>query len=322
MKTTCIIDCYNHESFVVEAVNSLKKQTVQFDEIIIVDDCSTDNSAQVIRENYANDKQITLILKEKNQGQLAAFNDAFLASTGDVIFFLDSDDLYQPTYLEEALKVYKDNKDCDFIFCQPERVGEYAPNVKLSEIKSSVYDYGYSVASVLYLQRWVGDATSTLSMRRRILSKVLPIPYLEEWIVRADDCLVFGASIVGARKFFLNKPLVQYRFHGNNTVFTNKFDGSHYLYKRELSLDRLFSLMYQRAGYKIDVAELASLEFKTIQSPNLDDLNTYLKIVRLSKMSWSRKLKHMADILLYFRSLKKNPQPEATLEIQHKVAMG
>jgi glycosyltransferase involved in cell wall biosynthesis len=322
MKTTCIIDCYNHESFVVEAVNSLKKQTVQFDEIIIVDDCSTDNSAQVISDNYANDSQITLILKEKNQGQLAAFNDAFLASTGDVIFFLDSDDLYQPTYLEEALKVYKDNKDCDFIFCQPERVGEYAPDVKLSEIKNSVYDYGYSVASVFYLRRWVGDATSTLSMRRRILSKVLPIPYIEEWITRADDCLVYGASIVGARKFFLNKPLVQYRFHGNNTVFTFKFDGSHYLYKRELSLDRLFSLMYQRAGYKFDVAELASLEFKTIQSPNLEDLKTYLKIVRLSKMSWSRKLKHMADILLYFRSLKKNPQPEATLEIQPKVAMG
>lgn len=322
MKTTCIIDCYNHESYVVEAVNSAKNQTVQFDEIIIVDDCSPDDSAKVIKEKYANDDQIILIIKEKNQGQLAAFNDAFLASTGDVIFFLDSDDLYQPTYLEEALNVYKTNKDCDFIFCQPDRVGEFAPDVKPSKIKSSVYDYGYSVASVFCLRRWVGDATSTLSMRRRILSQILPLPYIEEWITRADDCLVYGASIAGARKFFLNKPLVQYRFHGNNTVFTFKFDGSHYLYKRELSLDRLFSLMYQRMGYKFDVAELASLEFKTIQSPNLEDLNTYLKIVRLSKMSFLRKLKHMADILLYFRSLNKNPQPEATVKAKAQVAMG
>ncbi|MFB8790300.1 MAG: glycosyltransferase family 2 protein [Potamolinea sp.] len=322
MKTTCIIDCYNHESFVVEAVNSLKNQTVKFAEIIIVDDCSTDNSAKVLKDKYANDDQITLILKDKNQGQLAAFNDAFLASTGDVIFFLDSDDLYQPTYLEEALNVYETNKDCDFIFCQPERTGELAPDVKPSKIKSSVYDYGYSAASVFYLRRWVGDATSTLSMRRRILSKILPLPYIEEWITRADDCLVYGASIAGARKFFLNKPLVQYRFHGNNTVFTFNFDGSHYLYKRELSLDRLFSLMYQRMGYKMDLAELAVMEFKTLQSPNLEDLDVYLKIVRLSKMSLFRKLKHMADILLYFRSFNKNPQPEATLETKPEVAMG
>lgn len=70
--------------------------------------------------------------------------------------------------------------------------------------------------------------------------------------------------------------------------------------------------MYQRMGYKMDLSELAMREFKTIQSPNLEDLDVYLKIVRLSKMSLLRKLKHMADILLYFRSFKKNSQPEAS----------
>ncbi len=321
MKTTCIIDNYNYSKYVIEAVNSVKRQTVRFDEIIIVDDCSTDNSAQLLQENYANDDQVILILRDKNEGQLSAFNAGFLAATGDIIFFLDSDDLYQPKYLEEALNVYEKNQDCDFIFCQPERIGEYAPDVKPSKITSIVYDYGYSVASVFYLRRWVGDATSTLSMRWSILSKVLPIPYIEEWRTRADDCLVYGASIAGARKFFLNKPLVQYRFHGNNSVLSNKFQGNNYFYKRELSLDRLFSLMYQRMGYKMDLAELAVLEFKTIQSPNLEDLDVYLKIVRLSKMSLLRKLKHMANILLYFRSFKKNSQPEASLEPKAEVVI-
>lgn len=86
-------------------------------------------------------------------------------------------------------------------------------------------------------------------------------------------------------------------------------------------LDRLFSLMYQRSDYKIDLAELAMLEFKTIQSPNFEDLDVYLKIVRLSKMSLLRKLKHMANILLYFRSLKKNSQPEASLEPKAEVVI-
>lgn len=306
MKTTCIIDNFNYGDFVVEAVNSVKNQTISFDEIIIVDDCSTDHSIKVIKENFANDQQITFVFKEKNEGQLSAFNEGFLASTGDVIFFLDSDDLYQPTYLEEALTVYENNQDCDFIFCQPERIGKFAPYVKPSKINNLVYDYGYSAASVFYMRRWVGDATSTLSMKRSILSKILPLPYIEEWRIRADDCLVYGASIAGSRKFFLNKPLVQYRFHGTNSILTNKYDGSHYLYKRELSLDRLFSLIYQRMGYKIDLGELAAREFKTIQSPNLEDLNTYITIVRISKMSLSRKLKQITEIVSYFYSQKKS----------------
>jgi glycosyltransferase involved in cell wall biosynthesis len=315
MKTTCIIDSYKHSHFVVEAVNSALNQTVKFDEIIVVDDCSPDDSPQILKKHFADDERVTLIFKEKNEGQLSAFNTGFLASTGDIIFFLDSDDIYQPNYLEEALKIYQNNNDCDFLFSQPQDIGSYARNLKPSEIKSLIYDYGHSVASVFYLRRWIGDVTSTLSMRRKILSKVLPIPYLEDWVIRADDCLVYGASILGARKFFLNKSLVQYRLHGNNNIL-GKLKGSHYHYKRELSLERLFSLMYQRAGYKFDVAELAALEFKTIQSPNLEDLSTYLKIVRLSKMSWSKKLKKIAEIIRYFYSFNKSSQPEATLETQ------
>ncbi len=149
MKTSCLINNFNYARFVVEAINSAKNQTVRFDEIIVVDDCSTDESAQILRENFADDEQVKLILKDKNEGQLSCFNDGYLAASGEVIFFLDADDLYQPDYLEEALTLYKENKDCDFLYCNHENFGEFAPpqDLKLNK-QPLICNYGYSVAAV------------------------------------------------------------------------------------------------------------------------------------------------------------------------------
>lgn len=52
MKTTCLVNSFNYSNFVVEAVESVLKQSVSFDEIIVVDDGSTDNSVQVLKENF------------------------------------------------------------------------------------------------------------------------------------------------------------------------------------------------------------------------------------------------------------------------------
>ena len=87
MKTTCIIGNYKQGSFVVEAVTNALNQTIKFDEIIVVDDWSPDDSPQIIKEHFADDDRVTLIFKEQNEGQIAAFNTAFLASSGDIIFF-------------------------------------------------------------------------------------------------------------------------------------------------------------------------------------------------------------------------------------------
>lgn len=95
MKTTCIVSSFNSSNFVVEAVNSVLNQSVSFDEIIVVDDRSTDNSVEILEKNFSFNERVKLILKEKNEGQLSSFNKGYLASTGDIIFFLDSDDVYK-----------------------------------------------------------------------------------------------------------------------------------------------------------------------------------------------------------------------------------
>ncbi|HEY9852607.1 MAG TPA: glycosyltransferase family 2 protein [Leptolyngbyaceae cyanobacterium] len=311
MKTSCIINNYNYGSFVVDAVKTAIDQSVKFDEIIIVDDCSTDQSVQLIKENFSDNPQIKLILKQKNEGQLSAFNEGYLAATGDIIFFLDSDDLYQDTYLEEALNFYKNNQNCDFLFCAYENFAESSGESSRPKHDSiGVFkqydrdrDLGYSVVLTLYSPKWIGAITSTISMTRKTAGKFLPLPFLEDWRGRADDCLLWGAALVGARRFYMAKPLVRRRLHGNNYVIKeikNKENIS-YFYQRSLNINRLFEHIRTKLNYSSDLAGFAPIEFRTIPNPTKEEFKFYVKIVLTStQIIWFQKIGKIRFMLTHF----------------------
>src|SRR6476646_282737 len=87
-----LINNYNYERFLKDAIDSALNQTYSKIEVIVVDDGSTDNSRSVI-ESYQD--KVTAIFKE-NGGQASAFNTGFEASQGEIICFLDADDMFQP----------------------------------------------------------------------------------------------------------------------------------------------------------------------------------------------------------------------------------
>lgn len=319
MKTSCIINNYNYAQFVIKSIKSAIEQSVCFDEIIVVDDCSTDESAKLIQEEFSQNSQIKLILKQKNEGQLSAFNEGYLAATGDIIFFLDSDDLYQDTYLEEALNFYKRNPDCDFLFCAYENFAESSDVFSQSKHDSvGVFkkydrdrDLGYSVVLTLYSPKWIGAITSTISMTRKTASKFLPLPFLEDWRGRADDCLLWGAALVGARRFYMAKPLVRRRLHGNNYVMkeSKKQENISYFYKRSLNINRLFEFIRSKLNYNSDLVGFAPIEFRTIPNPTKEEFKFYVKLVLTSpQIIWFQKIGKIRFMLTHFlrnRELKK-----------------
>ena len=193
MKTTCLINCFNYAEYLGAAVESAVRQTVPFDQIIVVDDGSTDGSIESLRGLLARHEKLEIVAKP-NAGQLSCFNEGFARATGDVIFFLDADDVYEPNYLAEALRVYERDAACDFVFCGQREFGVRDRVVLKSPVDR---DLGYSVILTAYLREWIGARTSCLSMRRHVLDKILPLPFCDDWRTRADDCLVFGASLAG-----------------------------------------------------------------------------------------------------------------------------
>lgn len=285
MTITCLISNYNYAQFVLEAIEGALRQTVPFDEIIVVDDGSTDGSMALLRHNHTATSTVKIIGK-RHEGQLSCFNSGAACATGDIVFFLDADDIYEPQYVERALDIY-DRQPCDFLFCGRRLFG-LKDEVVLPF--SNDIDFGYSVLSTAYRRKWIGAATSCLSMRRTILNKILPLPFDDEWRVRADDCLVFGSSLAPARKRYLAQPLVRYRVHEKNSYYGQMADQS-VTYRRRLAINRLFAHLEDKLKYNIErLAEFHHREFCTIESPTLGQFAEYVLIGMNARLSLARRM--------------------------------
>lgn len=102
-----ITPTYNCGRFIAETIDSVLAQTYTDWEMIIVDDCSTDNTIEVVSQYK--DSRIRYIRNEKNSGAALTRNRALREAIGRWIAFLDSDDLWEPTKLEEQLRFMQAN---------------------------------------------------------------------------------------------------------------------------------------------------------------------------------------------------------------------
>ena len=106
-KVSVIIPTHNRAHLISRSIQSVLNQTYQDFEIIVVDDGSTDNTKEVIKEFQRKDKRIKYIKHGKNKGGSAARNTGIKASRGEYIAFQDSDDEWLPGKLEKQIEVFK-----------------------------------------------------------------------------------------------------------------------------------------------------------------------------------------------------------------------
>ncbi len=103
-----IMPSYNTAEYISESINSVIAQTYKNWELIIVDDCSTDNTDEAVSV-FLNDTRIHYLKNEKNSGAALSRNRALREAKGRWIAFLDSDDLWLPEKLEKQIKFMEDN---------------------------------------------------------------------------------------------------------------------------------------------------------------------------------------------------------------------
>ncbi|MEI6331290.1 MAG: glycosyltransferase family 2 protein [Pseudanabaena sp. ELA645] len=324
IKTTCLINSFNYKNYVGEAIKSALSQTHSFDEIIVVDDASTDGSGLFLQIEYEHNANVKIIVHEQNQGQLAAVTTGFLQSTGDIIFFLDADDIYHPQYLETALKIYNENPVCNFIFF---KMGTFKYNkenyqaptqLQISQYKDYIQDRGYSMILTMEEHIFIGSPNSGNSIHRKYLSQILPCTCIGTYRMWTDNCVLFGSSLLGARKFFVNLPMVGYRRHSdndsNNVFYLDRFK----YYQSQIATIRFFTFLLTKTNLdRSQISRFAPYEFKTIDYPTWELFFTYLKImlrnpssVPFATWQWNTKLYGLAIMLKHMlnRSLR-NKKP-------------
>jgi len=112
---TMIVVCYNQSRFVLETLESVKAQTYKNTQLIIIDDCSSDDSVAIIdRWLQENDIQCTFIRHQKNQGICKSLNDVLAVATGKYISMIAADDVWLPDKIAQQVEIMES---------QPESVG-------------------------------------------------------------------------------------------------------------------------------------------------------------------------------------------------------
>ena len=106
-----ITPAFNAEKYISKTIESIQNQSYQEWELIIVDDCSTDNTLLLSQDYAKNDKRITIFHAPKNGGVAKARNIGLENAKGEYIAFVDSDDLWKPDKLEKQLAFMKE-KGC------------------------------------------------------------------------------------------------------------------------------------------------------------------------------------------------------------------
>ncbi|GAA6618021.1 glycosyltransferase family 2 protein [Scytonema sp. NUACC26] len=240
-----IINNYNYGHFLPEAIESALNQTYEPIEAIVVDDGSTDGSQQIIA-NYK--KRIIPVLKE-NGGQGSAFNAGFAVSRGEIVCFLDADDVLLPSAIEKAVDLLRDPNavkvhwPLSTIDVHGRALGKLFPEKPLPEgdLRDAQLKGG--------VEGHVFSPTSGNAWARSYLERILPMPEIH-YRINADSYLAILAPFFGSIKRIVEHQAL-YRIHGKNgtskTTYRWQVNQHHY----EVTLLRKF---LQEQGIQIEDA--------------------------------------------------------------------
>lgn len=209
MKYSVIVPLYNKAPYVRKALESIVSQTFTDWECIVVDDGSTDNSADIAQSIIASlsetDHFIIRILRQPNSGVAVARNSGVKVSRGEFVCFLDADDWWEPNFLEEMDKLIKEYPDAglyatNYVYYKP---GKTHMALKLER--------GYMNYPEAYLHGEMPVWTGAACMPRKVFDEMGGFPF---GIKLGEDFLLWAKTALRYKVAFCEKPLAYY----NNDV--------------------------------------------------------------------------------------------------------
>lgn len=191
-----IVLSYNYEKYIEQTLRSILNQTVQDFEIIVVDDCSKDNSVEII--NAINDSRIRLIQNHRNIGGAASYNVAVVAARGKWLVNLDADDWILPNKIEEQLNYVKKNPESEIIGTYVSFVDKdgfpHQNSLNLEQLVNNLHDFQK-------VDTWIGANYLCRSSTMVLRSAHLRIGLDDDSMVRAPDYELWTRAVKNGLRF-------------------------------------------------------------------------------------------------------------------------
>ena len=298
IKMTIIIPSYNSSLYVIETIESVIAQTYKNIEILVIDDGSTDNT-RLLLYNYIKNGKIKYIYKE-NGGVSVARNTGIENATGDVIAFLDADDVLLPTSVEKRIRAFELFPEAQVVFT--DYYEEKFPMDKISFIKGTYREkdlleysvktnYEYMLLKENF-QKYFNDKepcviwTGAIAIRKATLDYT---GYFKPELKLSEDIDLWRRLIMTSRIAYVNEPLVRYlsyrgtfdkyekHYIENIKVLNDKINSPEDVCYDINSIKKTISDSYLAIAYKkyIPMLDMYKARFYILKSLEFNKLNTF-----------------------------------------------
>ncbi len=215
---------YNGEQFLWEQLESLARQTQLPDEVVVCDDCSLDQTVELVKR-FARIApfKVRVFVNEQQLGVTKNFEKALTKCEGDLLFLADQDDIWEAEKIAKMARFLEKNPTVNVVFSDAVLVNEQAKPlhktfwevVRLHAAQLEQWRMGESLKIMLVGNRVAG---CTMALRKSFLQTLLPFPSdIPEFL--HDTWIAFAASVLDQIQF-IAEPLVQYRQHSAQQVGT------------------------------------------------------------------------------------------------------
>ena len=162
-----IVPCYKQAAYIAQTLDSVRNQTFQDWECIVVNDGSPDNASEIVNRYVALDSRIRLI-ETDNRGVSAARNTGIKASAGEFILPLDADDIILPEYARLAIEHFRRHPETKLVYCEARKFGHENTYWDLPEYKWERFIFSNCIFSSCFFRRSDFDKTSGFDESMRV----------------------------------------------------------------------------------------------------------------------------------------------------------
>lgn len=236
---------YNHSRFLKERVNSILNQTFSEFEWVIIDDCSTDGSQDVIQNLASHDSRVRFVYHKENIGMAATTREAIHMTSGKYVYRAESDDVCELYFLEEMINILERHQNLGFAFCKAKHMDENGfiwggirqPQNDImwtgKELFRELLNNNFIAGSNIVFDRTAAAAVGGFG--------ISPFKTACDYHLNLRMCLKYDA-------YYLSKPLAYHRIHSSNlsrTAITNFDTNSLFVESYEL-IDDVFNAIPER----------------------------------------------------------------------------
>jgi glycosyltransferase involved in cell wall biosynthesis len=314
VKVSVIIPNYNHAIYLPQRIESVLNQTYQDIEVLLLDDCSSDGSHDVIATYAARDERIRVVLNEQNSGSVfKQWHKGLSLANGSYIWIAESDDFAEPDFLTELVQILEDNGNVAFAYCDSwvvddsNKIVSTTSEWKNKYFNTSRWNHNYIVDGVNELENFLSEQctinnASSVLFRRKCVTDIGGIDTSFRY---AGDWLTYIKLSINSKIAYSGKKLSNYRSHSSNASLNSLWNGAQ-LFERQKCFAYIYDTKVLNKSFEQKMLSQASREYMDMLYQIFKQRNGFKILMPMLRSLFNINVRYILDVISRSVKIKVN----------------